>query len=208
MKQKFARRTQLILDIHCSLQITTNKIVYKMFSAMFKHLNSEMCVHFGIDSVENLGLLIGEIALLTDMVKKTISMSSVVLIRLVSLYFYCVCLSSVCCICSVLFSATTKRRWTKAAVYVSAVKMPTTLTPVSEVCYLRLRCWISSVHVSSRRTYCLTRGRGRWKWAISVWRQWSPKDQWRPPAIVVSRGTARYSERVDRAQRCTWAPNR
>ena len=75
---------------------------------MFKHLNSEMCVHFGIDSVENLGLLIGEIALLTDMVKKTISMSSVVLIRFVSLYFYCVCLSSVCCICSVLFSATTK----------------------------------------------------------------------------------------------------
>ena len=75
---------------------------------MFKHLNSEMCVHFGIDSVENLGLLIGEIALLTDMVKKTISMSSVVLIRFVSLYFYCVCLSSVCCICSVLFSTTTK----------------------------------------------------------------------------------------------------
>jgi len=37
--------------------------------------DSKIYVHFGIDSVENL-LLIGEIALLTDVVKQTINMLS------------------------------------------------------------------------------------------------------------------------------------
>ena len=36
------------------LQFTINKIVYKIFGAMSKVLYSEICVHFGIDSVENL----------------------------------------------------------------------------------------------------------------------------------------------------------
>ena len=31
-----------------------NKIVYKMFGATSKDLYSEICVHFGIDCVENL----------------------------------------------------------------------------------------------------------------------------------------------------------
>jgi len=39
-----------------SIQFTINKTVYKIFGAMSKDLNSEICVglHFGIDSVENL----------------------------------------------------------------------------------------------------------------------------------------------------------
>ena len=36
-----------------SLQLTINKIVYKIFGAMSKDLYSEICVHFGIDSVKN-----------------------------------------------------------------------------------------------------------------------------------------------------------
>jgi len=36
-----------------SLQFTINKIVYKIFGAMSNDLYSEICVHFGIDSVEN-----------------------------------------------------------------------------------------------------------------------------------------------------------
>jgi len=43
----FVRRT------HCSLGYI-NKMVYKIFGAMSKGLYSEICVHFGIDSVENL----------------------------------------------------------------------------------------------------------------------------------------------------------
>jgi len=45
--------TQLI-DI-TQLQFTINKTVYKIFRAMSKDLYSdEICVHFGIDSVENI----------------------------------------------------------------------------------------------------------------------------------------------------------
>ena len=32
---------------------TINKIVYKIFGVMSKDLYSEMCVHFGIDSIKN-----------------------------------------------------------------------------------------------------------------------------------------------------------
>ena len=37
-----------------SLQFTINKIVYKIFGAMSTDLYSEISIHFGIDSVENL----------------------------------------------------------------------------------------------------------------------------------------------------------
>jgi len=37
-----------------SLQFTINKTAYKIFGAVPKDLYSEICVHFGIDSVENL----------------------------------------------------------------------------------------------------------------------------------------------------------
>ena len=37
-----------------SLQFKVNNIVYKIFGAMSSDLYSEICVHFGIDSVENL----------------------------------------------------------------------------------------------------------------------------------------------------------
>jgi len=36
------------------VQFTTNKIVYKIFGAMSKDLHSEICVRFGIHSVETL----------------------------------------------------------------------------------------------------------------------------------------------------------
>jgi len=36
------------------LQLTINKVVYKILDAMSKDLDSEICVHFGIDCVENL----------------------------------------------------------------------------------------------------------------------------------------------------------
>ena len=41
------------VDRH-SLQFTINKAAYKIFGAMSKDLYSEICVHFGIDSVENI----------------------------------------------------------------------------------------------------------------------------------------------------------
>jgi len=37
-----------------SLHCTLNKIVYKTLGATSKDLNSDMCVHFSIDSAENL----------------------------------------------------------------------------------------------------------------------------------------------------------
>jgi len=37
-----------------SLQFTVNKIVYKIVGALSKDFYSEICVHFGIDTVENL----------------------------------------------------------------------------------------------------------------------------------------------------------
>jgi len=52
MVHMFVRRTQLI-DIHCSLGYI-KKMVYKIFGARSKGLYSEICVHFGIDSVESL----------------------------------------------------------------------------------------------------------------------------------------------------------
>ena len=36
-----------------SLQFTMNKIVYNIFGAMSEDLYSEICVHFGVDSVVN-----------------------------------------------------------------------------------------------------------------------------------------------------------
>ena len=47
MVLKFVRRTQLIV-------YNKQDVVYKKFRAMSKDLYSEIFVHFGIDSVENL----------------------------------------------------------------------------------------------------------------------------------------------------------
>jgi len=55
-----------------SLQFTINKIVYKIFGAMSEDLYIEISAHFGIESVENLVIIV-EIALLTDIAKQTIS---------------------------------------------------------------------------------------------------------------------------------------
>jgi len=70
---------------------------------MSKDLYSEMCVHFGIDSLKKIRLIIVEIALLTDMVKQT----NIIYVkccadpvRFAWLYFCCVCLISVRCIYS------------------------------------------------------------------------------------------------------------
>ena len=65
----------------------------------FQNLYSEISAHFGIDSVKN-WLLIVEIALLTDMMKQTIVYVSCCADWFVCLgvFFYCVCLISVCCI--------------------------------------------------------------------------------------------------------------
>ena len=38
-------------------QFTINKIVYKIFGVMSKDLYSEMCVHFGVDSLKKFGIL-------------------------------------------------------------------------------------------------------------------------------------------------------
>jgi len=43
----------IILTEITTLQFTINTTVYKIFGAMTKDLYSEICVHFGIDSVEN-----------------------------------------------------------------------------------------------------------------------------------------------------------
>jgi len=60
---------------------------------------SEICVHFGINSVENLGWKIGEIASLADGETLINYLCQMLcwFISFVSLHFYCVCLSSVCC---------------------------------------------------------------------------------------------------------------
>jgi len=42
-----------LADRH-SLQFTINKIVYKIFGLCERLIHNEICVHFGIDSVENL----------------------------------------------------------------------------------------------------------------------------------------------------------
>ena len=42
-----------MLPYRHSLQFTINKIVYKIFGVMSNDLYSEICVHFGIDSVKN-----------------------------------------------------------------------------------------------------------------------------------------------------------
>ena len=47
MVLKFVRRTQLIV-------YNKQDVVYKTFRAMSKDLYSEICVHFGTDSVENI----------------------------------------------------------------------------------------------------------------------------------------------------------
>ena len=39
-----------------SLQFTINKIVYEIFGAISKDLYSEICIHSGIDCVENLAV--------------------------------------------------------------------------------------------------------------------------------------------------------
>jgi len=78
------------------LQFTINKTVYKIIGAMSKDLHSEMCVHFGIDSVEN--LVANRRNRFNNRYGKTdnyLRQMSCWLVSFVSLYFYCVCLISV-----------------------------------------------------------------------------------------------------------------
>ena len=90
--------------------------MYKIFGAMSSDWYSEICVHFGIDSVENLVAnrrnrfikRYGETDnYLCQMLRWSVS--------LVSLYFYCICLISVCCIYSCILSYHV--RWWNKAVY-------------------------------------------------------------------------------------------
>ena len=60
------------------------RILCKIFVAMSKDISGEICVYFGLDSVEH-SFPIGEIALLTDIVKQTIISAN-----LVCSFVYCV----------------------------------------------------------------------------------------------------------------------